>query len=228
MEKKQFDLVVQVLTRFEENNILDKIVLVGSWCIPLYKDYFAAVRYYTPIRTRDIDFMIPLRTKFAPGGSIPAMLRDLGFVMTVDSISDNMKLEHHEFSVEFLVPDIGRGLPSPYNIPSLNINAQPLRYLNLLTDKVITVKVGNIDVRVPHPALFALHKLIVSGRRTKPEKQEKDISDGLRIMKALIDIKDTGYLIEKYRSLPAKWKKEIIGVLKAEKQSAIMGLLSDK
>ena len=228
MEKKQFDLVVQVLTRFEENNILDKIVLVGSWCIPLYKDYFSAVRYYTPIRTRDIDFMIPLRTKFAPGGSIPAMLRDLGFVITVDSLSGNMKLEHHEFSVEFLVPDIGRGLPSPHNIPSLNINAQPLRYLNLLADKLITVKVSSIDLRVPHPALFALHKLIVSGRRTKPEKQEKDVSDGLRIMHALVDIKDTDYLIEKYRSLPASWRKEILSVLEGEEELVLIDLLVGK
>ena len=41
MEKKKYDLCLEVLRRMEGAGILDKVMIVGSWCVVLYEDYFA-------------------------------------------------------------------------------------------------------------------------------------------------------------------------------------------
>lgn len=40
MEKKQYELCLEILRRFHKAGILDYLTLVGSWCAPFYKDYF--------------------------------------------------------------------------------------------------------------------------------------------------------------------------------------------
>ncbi len=60
MEKKQYELCLKVLKRLDKAGILDNFVLIGSWCVYFYKEYFAEVRYIdlAAIRTRDIDLLI--------------------------------------------------------------------------------------------------------------------------------------------------------------------------
>ena len=59
MEKKQYELCVEVLRRLNKAGVLKDLILVGSWCIPFYKDFFKTIKYVTTIRTRDVDFMVP-------------------------------------------------------------------------------------------------------------------------------------------------------------------------
>lgn len=40
MEKKKYDLCLEVMRRMDEEGILKSLVLVGSWCVLLYEDYF--------------------------------------------------------------------------------------------------------------------------------------------------------------------------------------------
>lgn len=60
MEKKTFNICLEVLKRLEKASVLKHIVLIGSWAIYLYKYYFESKKYSTYIRTRDIDFLIPV------------------------------------------------------------------------------------------------------------------------------------------------------------------------
>ena len=62
------------------------------------------------------------------------------------------------------------------------MNAQALRFLEFLSQNTITSKVGSITVALPHPANFALHKLLVMSRRPKTGKQAKDKEAGIRIL----------------------------------------------
>ncbi len=80
MEKKTFDLCLKVLRRFEKAQILNKIVLVGSWSIYFYKYLFKSREYSTFIRTRDIDFVVPLPPKFNKKINVFELLEDLGFI----------------------------------------------------------------------------------------------------------------------------------------------------
>jgi len=50
---------------------------------------------------------------------------------------------HPELELEFLTPELGRGKNKPYELPKLHINAQGLRYLNLLQSNVLKIKYKN-------------------------------------------------------------------------------------
>ena len=41
MEKNQYELCIKVLQRLHNAGVLDSLVLIGSWCIPFYKEYFS-------------------------------------------------------------------------------------------------------------------------------------------------------------------------------------------
>lgn len=45
MEKKQSDLCLEILRRFHNAGILDDLILIGSWCVYFYKDYFPSTPY---------------------------------------------------------------------------------------------------------------------------------------------------------------------------------------
>jgi len=63
VENSQYKLCIEVLRRLDTAGVLKHIVLIGSWCIPFYKEYFKGTEYYTSITTRDIDFFVPLPRK---------------------------------------------------------------------------------------------------------------------------------------------------------------------
>jgi len=79
VEKNQYELCVEVLKRLEKAGVLKYIILIGSWCIPFYKEYFKNIKYSTSIKTRDIDFLVPMPSKSRVKADIPELLRDLGF-----------------------------------------------------------------------------------------------------------------------------------------------------
>ncbi len=58
MEKSQYDLCIEVLMCLNKADVLNELILIGSWCIPFYEEYFKGIKYPSTIRTRDIDFLI--------------------------------------------------------------------------------------------------------------------------------------------------------------------------
>lgn len=187
MEKNQYELCIKVLKRLDKASILQDIILIGSWCIPFYKDYFGSVKYPAAIKTRDVDFLVPIPSKMKTKVDIPKLLKDLGFIVNFKGSEGYIQLEHSDLIIEFLVPEKGRGSDKPYQLPHFGLNAQPLRFLDLLIQDAIKVKVEDIEVNLPHPANFALHKLIIFQRRTKEEKIIKDRNAAINILKALIN-----------------------------------------
>ena len=77
MEKSQYDLCVAVLRRLQKAEILDHMVLVGSWCLPFYKEYFTGIAYRPLIRTRDIDLLIPSPSLLKTKIDVTELLRDM-------------------------------------------------------------------------------------------------------------------------------------------------------
>lgn len=64
MEKKKFELCAEVLRRLEAEGILERILLVGSWCMPVYEAYFEGKGVFPVLRTRDLEFLIPIPPRF--------------------------------------------------------------------------------------------------------------------------------------------------------------------
>ena len=211
MEKKQYDLCRAILGRFHKAGILDDIILVGSWCVYFYQDYFTGVPYLdqATIKTRDIDFLINQPSKIGREVNIPELLKDLGFIIDYKGRQGYIKLDHPELIVEFLVPEKGRGIDKPFPIPKLGINATALRFLGFLSANTIRVKVGDFRLTVPHPANFALHKLIIFQRRTRKEKAAKDMNIAIEVLKALVKKGEINIIKDVFSSIPGKWQAKI-------------------
>ena len=62
MAKSQYELLEEVLRRLDNAGLLEGMVLIGSWCMVIYKDYFGG-NYSPSIKTRDVDFLVPLPPK---------------------------------------------------------------------------------------------------------------------------------------------------------------------
>ena len=80
MDKNQYDIFLEVLRRLDKSGVLSNIVLVGSWCLPLYRDYYSRESTLTALRTRDIDFLVSRKEKMKEKVDLPKLVEDLGFI----------------------------------------------------------------------------------------------------------------------------------------------------
>ena len=211
-EKGQFEILLQVLRRFQEADVLKDLMLIGSWCLQFYRYYFEKPERLPAFRTLDVDFLIPHAGKIKTEVNIPEILKQEGFVPSFNRSNDIVKYDHQELRVEFLVPELGKG-GRAREIKSLHVKAVPLRYLNLLMDYPLMLKHEGLEVRVPEPAVFALHKLIVSSRRLKAEKSAKDLEAAVGILDFLWDRPREIEKIKRIlKGMPPSWRKLIASV----------------
>ena len=110
MDRNQYDICLRVLKRLDDSDLLSKIILIGSWCLPFYRDFYFCDDEISPLRTRDIDFLVPRNTKFNNKVDLPAFFEDLGFILEHNFPEGYDKLIHPELIIKFLVPEIGGGL----------------------------------------------------------------------------------------------------------------------
>ncbi|MFH1202072.1 MAG: GSU2403 family nucleotidyltransferase fold protein [Candidatus Omnitrophota bacterium] len=137
-----------------------------------------------------------------------------------------MKLDHPDLLLEFLVPEKGKGTDKPVPLPKLGMNAVALRFLSFLSVNTIKVKVEDFYVTLPHPANFALHKLIIFQRRQKEYKAVKDRNIAIEILKSLIDKGETGIIKKVFNSVPLKkWQNKIIKGLQIADENDILEVL---
>ncbi|MBI2496229.1 MAG: hypothetical protein HYW10_06725 [Candidatus Omnitrophica bacterium] len=209
----QRTLCQSVLERLAHAGVLEDVVLIGSWCLEGYMSYFGRKTPLTALRTRDIDFLVPRPTHLRNSVDVPALLEDLGFVVDFHR-GGYIRLLHPELIVEFLVPERGRGTDHPVRLPQLKVNAQALRFLNLLADSTITATLEGIQVRMPHPAAFALQKLLIAPRRQgRPSKQAKDLDAAVAVLEALRAHGENESVREHFESMPPRWQARIRQIL---------------
>lgn len=128
-----------ILERLQKLGVLDKVIVIGSWAAFLYRNYFLSSAYGFAPKTTDVDFLVPLPCKIDKPIDLPEELKDLNYIVQFSGQKGYIKLGHPELSLEFLVPELGRGSDKPYPLNNLGINAQPLRYVNLLLQDVVEI-----------------------------------------------------------------------------------------
>ena len=210
------ELVGKILKVFADNNLFDEgVELIGSWCFQMYRKHLGAKTF--PLRTQDIDFLIPNPFRGENHPDFIKQLEDLGF--TCDFKRDgSLYLWNADIKIEFITPEKGSGLHNSGRIKKLGLTAIPLRYVTLLLDDPIVVKDRGIDISLPNPANFCLHKLIVASRRRTIEKNIKDLQQAI-CTSVIVDDKR---IKELFTSLPRKWKQAILRMLKkAEKELSL-------
>jgi len=212
VEKNQSELCLEILRRFHKAGLLDDFILIGSWCLYFFKDHFSSVPYVdlASLKTRDVDFLIDRPARLKQKVNVPKHLEDLGFVYMFKGNKGYTRLDHPDLFLEFLVPEKGKGLDKPYPLPNLGVNAATLRFLNFLTANTSKVKIEDFYLTLPHPANFALHKLIIYQRRSKEEKAIKDKNAAVKLIRALINKGEKGIIKDRFNSVPKKWQKQII------------------
>lgn len=201
------DIVQRILKVFEKNNLFDEgVELIGSWAFLLYQKHLGVPKF--PLRTQDIDFLIPNPfTGDLHQGFIDELI-ELGFKCEFRS-DGSLFLYNTELLIEFITPQKGKGSHGAITIKKLGLKAIPLRFVNLLLDNPITIVDHGIKILIPNPVNFCLHKLVISSRRRKIDKVVKDVQQALYVSA----IADKKQLQDLFLSLPRSWRTSIITIL---------------
>jgi len=213
--EKEHDLFFAVLLSLKKAEVLRYIVLIGGWCPLVYKEYFGNPVEISAQRTADLDILVPNPPRIHKEIDVSLILNKLGFDRQVSPLDGYEKYVHPDLDVEFLTPERGRGREKPYTIDKLHVNAQGLRYLDLIQSHVMEISFRRILLNVPEPAAYVLHKFIVSGRRNKTFKREKDIETARQIGEYLLEHENQRKKMrEIYLGMPEKWKKDLIKIVR--------------
>ncbi len=201
------DLIGKIIKVFVDNNLFEEgVELIGSWCFKLYQKHLGVENF--PLRTPDIDFLIPTPFHGKAHADFIEQLQALGF--ETDFKSDgSIYLWNAELKIEFITAEKGKGTDRAIKVNKLGINAIPLRHVGLLLDKPIIITDNGMKIRVPAPSRFCLHKLIIASRRRKPDKRLKDLQQAI-YTSTIVDKKE---MQELFRTLPKKWRQAVLRML---------------
>ncbi len=94
-----------------------------------------------------------------------------------------------------------------------------------MSENTIKIKIEDFYLTLPHPANFALHKLIISERRTKGEKAIKDKNAAILILKALINKGESRLIKGAFHLFAKKLQNKIISILEEVKEEEILEVL---
>ncbi len=225
MDRKQRNLLVKVLKLLQEEGLLEHLIVAGSWCLYFYKFYYNKKQSIATLRTRDVDFFIPFPKAIKIEVDLPKLLEHLGFITDFQGRAGYIRFVHTELFIEFLVPEKGRPITKPYKLKQLKINAQALRFLEVLQIRTVNIIVKDIELTLPHPSCFVLHKILVYKRRPKKDKRARDIEQIHRVLDLLQKQNELDSLTEVYSQLCRKWQNKIIASLKEIDQTNIVEFL---
>ncbi|NTU70992.1 MAG: hypothetical protein HGB10_04125 [Coriobacteriia bacterium] len=173
-------------------------VLVGTHAFVVLGNLLGVVWEGSSLRTQDVDvaadlsmsIVVPELTADAPG-ALESL--EMGFLpvpaLNRKAPSTSYKVRGQGLRVDFLAPAKREG-QKPIVLPRLGASAQPLRFLDFVTENPVTAAVingGGVSVNVPDPAHFALHKLIVANERPAAmhAKRDKDLWQASQLLEVL-------------------------------------------
>ncbi len=224
MEDNQIDLLFKVLKILDDEGVLEHLIIVGSWCIYFYGLYFRKKHPIATLRTRDVDFLVPEPKALMVHLDLPELLKPLGFLVEYRGNEGYIRLVHPEIFIEFLVPQKGRGIDRAFPLSNLGLNAQALRFMDVLFMETVDLNVKGITIKLPHPVCFTLHKIIIFTRRSR-EKRKKEVEQIDRMLD-LLKKEDRDLLLRRFfNRLHPKWQKRVINNLISLGKDNIVELL---
>ena len=213
MEEK-YSLLSKVLKELQNAEVLDELVLAGSWCQYYYRILFDKAPEIPLIRTTDIDFLVPTPQKIEKTLDVAKLLNDIGFDNDFDYQTGLIKFVHPDLEIQFITPAFGRGKDKPYEIRQFNINAEGLRYLILLQDHKFQMTLEGITLWLPEPGAYILHKILVSQKRKNDAKRDKDLMAAGNIGELCIVYEHHKKNLKSiFNGMPQKWRKQTLNIL---------------
>lgn len=166
--------VLRLLKVLHDNNVLDHVVLVGSWAEYIYAIGGVLPGFTANLRTVDVDFLVKnLRRPTAPI-DVASLIREENYEIAHDVLLGTTKFfsTNCSLEVEFLIPKRGSGSEQVLQT-NLGVVAQSLWHMTAVVNNAITANVLGMKVQVPCPEIYVLTKMIINDVRS-PEKQLKD------------------------------------------------------
>lgn len=172
-------------------------VLVGTVAYQTYSAMLGVRLGAAAIQTGDVDIAQFRNVSIAVEDSTPPVLDVLRDVdksfRAVPHIVDGRRVTSYAaksgLRVDFLTPNQGAETGNPQSLPALKTDAQPLQFLDFLIhdpEQAVILHKAGIAVLVPSPARYAVHKLIVSGRRPAGvAKRDKDLQQADVLLQVL-------------------------------------------
>jgi hypothetical protein len=174
LQNEQQNEFLKVIKLFHDNGCLEHIVLIGSWAEFLYQQTGLIPPGTTALRTLDIDFLIRNLRKPNPPVNMEALAYKQGYAVDRDALLGTTKIRTaSRLEIEFLIAQRGAGIEPVYRT-SLGVTAQGLQGLGLLSSHTVTITWFGIEIAIPIPEAYVLHKIIINDERDKDEKREKD------------------------------------------------------
>lgn len=174
-----------------EAAILDEILFIGAWARYFYRDHFKkSADYQARMLTKDLDILLSTKSIGAVKRvDVHEKLISAGF--HAEFLRGNhIKYFRDALELEFLVPAKGAPSEKAVHVKQYNLNAIELPHLSMLWRSPISVRYGKFSVNVPDPMDFAIHKILISSRRAKPESAEQDRRDAEEVLYALNEGRD--------------------------------------
>lgn len=189
----------RVLDAMSDSGLFATGVLVGTAAYQCYSPIVGAALPAASLMTQDADFATAKLAIAADDGE--ASMLDIlqradasfrGVPGLRPSAPPSSFRSADGFRVDMLTPVFRRNDPDPMPLPKLKAGATPLQYLSwLIAEPVpaVVLAASGILVRVPTPARFAVHKLIVAQRRRSDErlKRQKDLLQAKALMSVLAE-----------------------------------------
>jgi hypothetical protein len=197
-------------------------VLIGSVAFQAYANMLGVRWPSGEVRTQDIDVATdPIGVAvLRKGVRLSDILDEAGGFAAVPGLlwkDPSTSFTGRGLRVDLLTPMRGRARNRPVFVKRIGAYAEPLRFLDFLIEDaqlaVLLAKDG-IVVNVPHPARFALHKLVISEQRGAAwaTKVGKDLSQAALILEVLLEDMP-GSLIEALdaaRAYPDKFYRTVL------------------
>ncbi|MDD3149325.1 MAG: GSU2403 family nucleotidyltransferase fold protein [Candidatus Gastranaerophilales bacterium] len=219
-----------IIKAINETQATDKFVIIGSWAYWVYNNYLFKNKIAAEsLHTTDIDIFISRNTRFPNKIEIIPLLENHGFKWFRSLTSEIDKFEREDFKIEFLTEMKSKGVEKNFPFRAIGLNAITIRYLELLNENYIKIKINDLDITLPDPINYALHKLLIAQlRKTNPKtninKKEKDIRQGLDIMTKV----EISKVQDRYSKLPKKWKQKILKSISESERPILISLFENK
>lgn len=172
-------------------------VLVGTHAFLAYGNLLG-VTWADGSRTQDIDFAhagkslsvaLPTNIEIDTHGAIESLA--MGFVPVSGPSGKGgatyLNPKEPDFRLDFLTP-FHRGGDTPIEHPKLRVVLQPIRFIEFSLEDIVQAALfsaeGAAVVSVPHPARYALHKLLIYGERSGSftQKAKKDLTQAAALL----------------------------------------------
>lgn len=190
-------------------------ILIGTHVYMAYQNLLG-VRWHSGAQTQDLDFAhpgrnvslaLPTNVTMDTKGAIESL--KMGFV-PLKSLTTYIKSDEADLQIDFVTTRHRAG-DTPLRIEALNIEMQPLKFMEFAMESPIQVvllgTMGPIIVNAPPPEKYAVHKLLVHGERPQAmrAKAGKDLEQAATLI-AYLGEHDRDALREAWQDLIGRGK----------------------